>query len=281
VNQVARIVPKLAGILVACTGLSFNIDALQADPFDSISEQAEPSFKPSTEIVEAGKRLDPKLLELLSRQGAVVRGSKELNTTKMAEQAPVDITSSIDSRLATKEIVYIRNSGGEEIQKEIPFPTPNPQRLEQLAKENALIVERAFEEQLTVRKIPDCREPSTVRTPIKAKLEAGEESKVVFDLLFMRKSEVPLDSKEVLGIDPLVVPYDPESSLSTALSAQGLGVKCLPTRIRITSLANYTHTGKDALKNFDGEPDGEGTLNQRFGGKAPKNSANKRGRDEK
>lgn len=116
--------------------------------------------------------------------------------------------------------------------------------------------------QLTVPKLARCANDRTTKQNL-GKPPAGQDSKATFDVLYVDASVVPLDPWEIVGANPVVMPYSAEIPNSIALAGIGAGVKCLPYRMRVTTSATYIHEGRDALKNYDNYPDGIGKFDPR------------------
>lgn len=76
---------------------------------------------------------------------------------------------------------------------------------------------------------------------------------VLIDYLFVTPDDLPKDSASPLGSRVMVFIYDLEDSQSPVVDiARGMGVPCVPFRIRGTARHVYHHYGKDALRSFEG-----------------------------
>ena len=86
--------------------------------------------------------------------------------------------------------------------------------------------------------------------------------KVQFDYLFIHNDDLNgllNERHEIFGhkVNIRVVDGDQAGVLATA---RGFNIQCLPTRVRSTKKYVYTQSGKQALKNYDRDPHGKGTL---------------------
>lgn len=111
---------------------------------------------------------------------------------------------------------------------------------------------------LEPKPLPDCPSSKTEKSTLgKARLK---DSITHFDMLFVRAETAPDSPEELVGFQPMVIRYRDDRPDENSLAALGVGINCLPFRLRITSRSSYAHIGLDALKNYDEQPDGKGEL---------------------
>lgn len=83
---------------------------------------------------------------------------------------------------------------------------------------------------------------------------------ILQDILFVSAEQVPLDVDEAFGDKTIVVKYSAENPSSWMQFAQLEGIKCLPSRIRISGRGVYRLEGIPALKNYQSDSSGDGVL---------------------
>jgi hypothetical protein len=114
-----------------------------------------------------------------------------------------------------------------------------------------------------------CEKNETTRAVFNDK--EAEEKEHLKDLLFVPEGLVIEDYEETFGkgveIEPYTIPY----SRGTLVRMEVYGIPCVPYRIRMTNVADYTDSGVNALRSYDGDPAGRGKLSpiiqQRLAGK--------------
>lgn len=107
--------------------------------------------------------------------------------------------------------------------------------------------------------IGQCRANKTVRKKAKV-INEKIKDRVLSDMLFIQKEYLPLKPQEAFGAITSVKPYWNDRSNSSSVMATQFNVPCLPYRIRITGSNSFAHFGKDAIRNYDGDPNGKGEL---------------------
>lgn len=80
---------------------------------------------------------------------------------------------------------------------------------------------------------------------------SGKGDKVEFDMLILRKAEVPSDTKSIFGSETVVIGFDESTPNATWIPLHDFKVECLPYRLRVLGNRTETYYGRDALKNFD------------------------------
>jgi hypothetical protein len=155
-------------------------------------------------------------------------------------------------------IQHLRSTTGVEFKFEKTEPKMSPPfRRPEINKE----ILAASEKDFVLRNIPggdplpDCTEDKT-ETGTGESVKKEEEESSLLDMLFIRKSQVPLDPEVTLGEDVEIYPYDEtdESSVEN-VSIKGARIPCLPYRIRVVGDKVLRDMGKNALL-FYGEKKG-------------------------
>ena len=88
----------------------------------------------------------------------------------------------------------------------------------------------------------------------------GDDTKTYLDYLFVSEDLVPIDVGEVYGGKVSLIPYGPHEEKGTFVRMKIYRVPCVPYRMRTTGKADYVDTGLNALKNYDTNPSGKGSL---------------------
>lgn len=167
----------------------------------------------------------------------------------------------LDQDTPQKVIRHIRGTDG------IPLPTKDevllpfkltPEAVKESLDKYFYMTETTAKQNMTVPELPNCKENITERTATNYSL-AEDTHQVLLDILFMKKEDIPVDYKEIFGKRVVVRPYNKEKS---SVSVLGIGVKCLPTRFRVTRSFVMHDLGKNALKNYDIDPHGEGEFHE-------------------
>jgi hypothetical protein len=152
---------------------------------------------------------------------------------------------------------------------ELPFTVPEEEVKKQLDGYFRAL-EGVAKQQSTVPQLPACAQNKSDRAPTNYTLP-DQRNQVLLDMLFIRKEDLPLDPKEIFGNSVMVRPYSTEEPNVDSLSALGVGIQCLPTRLRVTRAFTIRDEGRNALKNYDKDPNGPGefhiTLKEKFGEK--------------
>ncbi|MGI6524366.1 MAG: hypothetical protein ACOX2O_03605 [Bdellovibrionota bacterium] len=106
----------------------------------------------------------------------------------------------------------------------------------------------------------DCPKSLTERTVIADK-DSPNADTVVYDILWLKnESQLPKDLVAAFGENTVVRYYRPFSPDAPTKTAVGLGVNCLPTRIRATNSVVFKDEGLNALLNYDKNFYGRGVL---------------------
>jgi hypothetical protein len=221
----------------------------------------DPNFVLTPEII--GKiaerlRLEPDSRHLRAIIEAQYRGAQGIEEREQE----------IDEEAATVRpvVLHLRSTQG------IPFPKPEeiPPVLQITKEQEQEIidlhmkgVERIKEMHRSVPDLPKCTESKTTREDTGMK-DARSDKTILFDMLFIAKKDLPLDAHEVFGKDTVIQPYVADAPNAAAFSTVGVGVTCLPTRMRATKAYVYRDEGANALKNFDENPHGKGKVHPKM-----------------
>ena len=186
----------------------------------------------------------------------------------LKREIPATLGSENDVLSNAKVIGHLRGKEG------IPIkPFPKEKAVEHIVKK---MVEQANGRKLFKQKIeeetkklvkdiklnplPACSKDQTIQKELKVPASQKPASPVlVSDVLFISKETLPPLSKEFFfGENINIVTYDPEKPNVEAYAARYLDINCLPTRRRLTNKFNFTHQGRDALRNYDQDLHGKG-----------------------
>ncbi|MCB9030651.1 MAG: hypothetical protein H6619_06325 [Deltaproteobacteria bacterium] len=189
---------------------------------------------------------------------------RQLNST---DERPADWDNQpAQSTPKAKEVIaHIRSKSG------IPFPEPvDYSKKFKLTKEELQPhVERMLEKGL--KKFSELNQLKPLTSCLHDKTEKEKnpkfidkpEKKVLLDILFVKHDfYIPEDRAYHLGKQVLIRRYNSEKPSYGSHTARALQVPCLPYRYRVTEKYTYKHYGKDALLNYDQDPDGKGVKNE-------------------
>lgn len=111
--------------------------------------------------------------------------------------------------------------------------------------------------QFAIPELPRCLRSHTDKTALKPKV-TGREKEIISDFLFVAPTHATTNSKEIFGESVEFIVYDSSKPSPFGLLAKNYQVSCLPYRVRSTGTFLFKHYGDDALKNFNGDPHGDG-----------------------
>lgn len=87
----------------------------------------------------------------------------------------------------------------------------------------------------------------------------SSEPEVMLDRIFIPEGLIPLNPEEELGSNIDLVPLPQDSTESVVKTRFEIyEVPCVPYRMRVTNTGTFYHSGHDALKNYDSDPNGKG-----------------------
>lgn len=133
-------------------------------------------------------------------------------------------------------------------------------KMAELQLDAALQIDAAHQK---LPELPKCTESRTTRESTGVK-DVRHDDTILFDMLFLPADKVPLDPDEVFGQATVLQPYTAAGLNGLAFGALGVGVTCLPTRLRATKAYVYRDEGANALKNYDGGPHGKGKVHPKM-----------------
>lgn len=174
-----------------------------------------------------------------------------------------------EEELAGLEIVgHFRGNDGINIPRRSLYHYVNPQLdgasqrlLDQYVNEITAEEEVAYKEDRKGERhpyiFPKCKESKTEVTRVGVKDHLREA--VLQDRLYIKQGDVPMDPASIFGLTVQVVPVSIKDAPETHY-VHGHGIECLPTRIRYTTNFAFRHEGRDAVKNYDGDPRGKGEI---------------------
>lgn len=99
-----------------------------------------------------------------------------------------------------------------------------------------------------------------------------DDSKILYERIYLSEDMVPLDATEVYGSKVQLVPYGEPASEAVMLRMRSDQIPCVPFRRRITAGAIYEDWGINALKKYEAKPSAPGVFHpwveqKLFGGK--------------
>jgi hypothetical protein len=125
------------------------------------------------------------------------------------------------------------------------------------AQQNLKESQKQTLQQFTLPDLPRCLHSHTEKTALRPKV-SGREKEVLGDFLFVTPTHSTTNSKEIFGESVELIVYDSSKPSPFGLLAKSYEVTCLPYRIRSTGTFLFKHYGEDALRNFNGDPHGDG-----------------------
>lgn len=131
-----------------------------------------------------------------------------------------------------------------------PAPTPTPQPVSSKGIAVAVPTPRPY-----TRYPRACERHETKSI---ARGTTGDGNRIVYDVLYLPENLVPSDPTEVFGVHTSLRPYGPNSGEGVHVRMEVDEVPCVPYRTRITGTTEYVDLGRNALKNYDKKPSGEG-----------------------
>lgn len=159
---------------------------------------------------------------------------------------------------SSQVIVHLRGVSGVPLLAQEPLVHPaSRQRSARAVSE--LVKQSKLPRQLALPVLPACEKSGTRRKPRNGTGKA-------FDLLFLEKSKLQLagdsvpEMGDLFGGQAQLYDYNPQRGGVLGRKAIQYGAKCLPFRLRVTDKYLFRHYGKDALLNYDLEPNGKGQL---------------------
>ncbi len=97
--------------------------------------------------------------------------------------------------------------------------------------------------------LPNCLEDKTDKE-ITEIASGSKKGQLIMDMLFIKEKEGPLNLQEALGTETQIIPYKGDRKDPLSYATLGLGVECLPYRIRIVQGAIFRDYGKNAYKSY-------------------------------
>ena len=217
-------------------------------------------------------KLSPEIIDQIAQKLRIAPDGRHMRALIAAQYGGMQkfeedaATRDDEEGLSRPILLHLRSTKG------VPIPAPEelPPILRIGPEEQQKIIEKYLEgrEQVSEmhKQVPDlplCAESKTTREDTGMKNVGGDKT-ILFDMLFIPKDRVPLDPDEVFGKKTIVQPYDSSVPNGVSFGAIGVGVTCLPTRMRATKAYVYRDEGANALKNFDEGPHGKGKVHPKM-----------------
>jgi len=186
---------------------------------------------------------------------------EHLRQKKAQEEAAKQAPSTTSQNL----FAHVRKESGgkpvitkEEIMEpHLKFMRENKEKALQIAMEKIKEGQKAAREQFTIPPLPNCLLSYTDTTELTQKVE-GRETAIIGDFLFVGPKHITTNSKEIFGESVHLIVYDSSKPSPFGLLAKNYQVSCLPYRIRSTGTFLFKHYGEHALRNYNGDPHGDG-----------------------
>ena len=250
----------LLGCVQSITLCDFSVQAYAADdgfPIEELGKAPEPEEEPT--------RITPEIIKAIAEEAKLPHNSPHFKRfLEAAQEGSLRNEEDVEVRPIIK---HLRSDQG------IPFPSKDEvkpiiklsaeQRREATTK-YLEIMNKMKKMQEHVPELPRCLENRTTKVASGYKTGQEDSKEVLFDMLFIRRGDLPMDTSDVFGKRTIVRPYYTDTPNSPSLSALGAGVKCLPFRFRATKSFGFTDEGTNALKNYDKNPYGAGILHDRM-----------------
>jgi hypothetical protein len=152
---------------------------------------------------------------------------------------------------------HVRSTDG------IPFPSPSDVELDPNPPAYQEALKSGAQPSISIPVMPyrrpgACEKNVTIREPIESLNDSPE--KTIYDVLYVSQDLVPIDPEEVYGARAKVWGYGVTGDESVYTRMETHNIPCVPYRIRITNKAKYEDSGVNALRNYDANPAGNGTL---------------------
>ena len=203
-------------------------------------------------------------VEKIANQFQIERGSADFDRLMNSMQAE---DGGIDIDTEEKPIIrHIRGSAGKPFQ-EPALPKVKPKKIKKedmrkIAERIADYQKQMMEPYKNPKPLPRCTTSDSERIRIDA--FKGPQSKLVLaDILFIHDSDMPKDTKTVLGenVDVREIKRSRRQDMNL-MAARTFGATCLPLRVRITGKYTIRETGMHAVRNYDKNPNGKGALHK-------------------
>ncbi len=174
-----------------------------------------------------------------------------------------DIEIEFTSEFETKGVIeHLKYDEGTEIEKGNFFLSKKQELEEPLKKFSESLGESIKKSINADRSIPTCSRNETEVNKTENLLKDGKKM-LLSDVLYLRKYQIPKDPLEVFGSTVVVRGYEPDPKSADYHTLYGMGIKCLPARVRISTEKTEIHYGKNALKNYRKNLLGKGYLDRR------------------
>lgn len=176
-----------------------------------------------------------------------------------AKETPVD-------PLSDRKILFhlVKSKGGEQvvsqsdIRKSIRAKIEqNKSKLDRVVSKRLKASGQAIQEELKIESLPSCTEDKTETTHTNG-IPPEFRNKHSHDVLFVPPKYATTSTAELFGEKTKLIVYDPTKSGPQTTIAKSVGATCLPYRVRTTGTVLFQHYGAPALRNYDGDPYGEG-----------------------
>ncbi|MCB0330116.1 MAG: hypothetical protein KDD70_10640 [Bdellovibrionales bacterium] len=240
-------------------------DEIRKSPLDSVkfSESEDGGYLPASQFYETAKELglSPNDLRLRALFNPEAREQLESRPT----EAPAPATQESQEGTKPKVFAHVKDkSGGTEVisigkvlEPHLKMVVARKEEFKQIALDHLKLQQKKAIESFKLDPKPNCLFNKTDKTVFDTPLP-NRAHETVGDILFVPPKYFTTNVKEIFGEGVKLVLYDSSKPSPYTLMAKLYEVTCLPYRIRATGSVLYQHYGEPALRNYDGNPHGDG-----------------------
>ena len=221
---------------------------------------------------QPSKYLSPHLFNKMSEKFALKPNDLRLralfdpeDAKKLQKQREKEQASKTKSKDNGKLLFHlVKSKGGDEIVSDKALKKKIKDKIARKLPTLKERAQKAFDKQTTLakaklklEKLPKCKKDSTERTETPGIPEQFRE-KHSHDVLIVSPKYDTQSAEDLFGENIQLIVYDTSKPNSLGFIAKGLQATCLPFRVRSTGEFLYQHQGEHAVRNYDGDPHGEG-----------------------
>jgi hypothetical protein len=150
-----------------------------------------------------------------------------------------------------------------------PIPTPSalPEAWQKRIEAEVAAEVTAAHTPRPATPLPICMHDRTKKVARATASSVKGKDSTSFDLLVIDQKDLPNDHDEVFGKNTQILVHAPEFARDVTEVTSTLKVSCVPSRVRVTGRNRFLHEGKDALKNYDEDPNGKGKVHELMKGR--------------
>jgi hypothetical protein len=178
---------------------------------------------------------------------------------KKNSDAEIDLQNEFEIKGVIEHLKY---DEGETIEVSNFFASKRQELEEPMKKSSEALAESIKKSINADRSIPNCSISDSEVSSSENLLKDGTRM-LLSDVLYLRKHQIPENSEEIFGSTVVIRAYEPDPKNVTYHALYGMGIKCLPARIRISTEKTEIHYGRNALKNYRKNLLGKGYMDRR------------------